>query len=140
MHPTEMPGLYIVGALILVILLLSLRLEKKWKKIGWSIAGILFFGYSIFLIVRPYWIDSQIEKKVELLEAYLIVHYPEEQWEIKTVPHRQKGYKHLNPYYIGVIFENEPDVIYHYWVENENDIYQVAFTTNSRLERLEFKE
>ncbi len=82
---------------------------------------------------RPYIIDAKINQKVEKVESYLEQHHPSEEWTIVTVPHREEGYKHLNPYYIGVVFEREPDTIYYYWVENEDDIEQIGHSTKTRL-------
>lgn len=141
MHPTEIMELMIVSAVVFVILVISYLIKGKWKKVGWFFAGLIVVGYCIFYFARPYWIDWQIEQKVVLLEEYLVEQFPDEKWEIKTVPHREEGYKHLNPYYIGVIFERDPDVIYHYWVEDEDDIQQIAYTTDDqRVHELEFFE
>ncbi|WNF38781.1 hypothetical protein RJD24_10310 [Bacillaceae bacterium IKA-2] len=129
MHPTEVLQLMVVGVIIVVIIAISFFLKGKWRYFGWSLALIVLVVFYIFYFARPYWIDAQIDKKVGLLEPYLEQHYPNEVWTITTVPHREDGYKHLNPYYIGVIFVNETDVIYHYWVEDENDIYQISHQT-----------
>ncbi|WP_226683621.1 hypothetical protein [Sutcliffiella horikoshii] len=97
-------------------------------------------AYCIFFVARPFWIDAQIDKKVQLLRPYLEEHYPDEEWTISTVPHRKEGFKHRNPYYISVVFENEPEVTYDYWVESKDNIYQISFLTNKRLEELEHLE
>lgn len=140
MHPTEVIELIVVGAIIAVIIIISFFLKGKWRKVGRSLALFVLVAYSVFYIVRPYWIDAQIEQKVELLEHYLAEQYPNELWTITTVPHRQAGYKHLNPYFIGVVFENEPEVTYDYWVENQSNIYQINCLTDKRLEDLKFFE
>lgn len=139
MHPTEVIELSIVVIIIAVIIMVSLFLKGKWRKLGWSLALFVLFAYWLFFIVRPYWIDAQIEKKVEMIEPYLKQQYPHDNWEIKTVPHQEDGYKHLNPYYIGVVFENEPEVTYHYWIE-KNNIYQIGYSTNKKLEDLKYIE
>jgi len=126
MHPTEIIELMIFVSITTVIVIFSLFLKGKWRKIGWSLALVTLVIYLMFYVARPIWIDVQIDKKVSLLKPYLEQHYPKEEWVITTVPHRQEGFKHLNPYYIGVVFENEPDVTYYYWVESENEIYQKA--------------
>ncbi|MCM3620337.1 hypothetical protein M3936_22535 [Sutcliffiella horikoshii] len=41
---------------------------------------------------------------------------------------------------IGVVFESEPEVTYDYWVESKDNIYQISFLTNKRLEELEHVE
>lgn len=140
MHPTELIELMIVGVTIGVCIAISFFLKGKWRKFGLSLALVILVAFSILFIVRPYRIDAQIDKKVGLLEPYLEQQYPNEVWEIITVPHRKNGYKHLNPYYIGVIFESEPGVTYHYWVENENHIYQRGYTTKDGLDQLKHDE
>lgn len=131
----------VVGVIIAVIIIISLILKGNWRKFGWALTSVLvvLLAYCVFYIARPYWIDSQIDKKVELLEPYLEQQYPNDEWMIITVPHREEGYKHLNPYYIGVVFENEPEVTYHYWVD-KNNIYQISYSTNKSLDELMYKE
>ena len=140
MHPTEVIEFMIVGIVIAVIIIISFILKGNWRKFGLVFASVILLGYSVFFIARPYWIDAQIEKKVEMLEPYLEEQYPNEEWMITTVPHREDGYKHLNPYYIGVVFEDEPEVTYHYRVE-KNNVYQISFSTKKEsLVELKYKE
>ncbi|MGD7054925.1 MULTISPECIES: hypothetical protein [Bacillaceae] len=140
MHPTEIIESMIVGLIIVSILFISFFFKSRWRKAGWLLALVILVAYCIFLVFRPFWIDAQIDKKVQLLRPYLEEHYPDEEWTISTVPHREEGFKHLNPYYISVVFENEPEVTYEYWVESKDDIYQISFSTNKRLEELEHVE
>jgi Ca2+/Na+ antiporter len=140
MHPTEIIELMVVGIIIVSILIIAFFLKGRWRKTGWLLALLIFASYCIFFLARPFWIDAQIEKKVQLLRPYLEERYPGEEWTISTVPHRKDGYKHLNPYYIGVVFESEPEVTYDYWVESKDNIYQISFLTNKRLEELEHVE
>ncbi len=140
MHPTEIIELMFVGGIIVSSLIVALFLKGRWRKTGWSLALVILVAYCIFFVARPFWIDAQIDKKVQLLRPYLEERYPDEEWTISTVPHREDGYKHRNPYYIGVVFENEPEVTYDYWVESEDNIYQISFLTNKRLEELEYVE
>ncbi|WP_078551578.1 hypothetical protein [Bacillus alkalicellulosilyticus] len=137
MHPTEWIELVTVGVSILVVVLISILLKGRKKKICWTIAVLILVSYSVFFVARPYMIDFTIAKKVELLEPYLEQQYPHENWTITTVPHRTSGHKHRNPYYIGVIFDSEPNVTYHYWIENSNEIYQIAYSTDKSLEDLQ---
>ncbi|WP_147802848.1 hypothetical protein [Alkalicoccus halolimnae] len=139
MHPTEVIEFIVVGGIVAVTIIISFILKGKWRKLGWAIALALLLAYCVFFIVRPYWIDTQIETKVEMLEPHLEQQYPNEDWMITTVPHREDGYAHLNPYYIGVVFESEPDVTYHYWVD-KNNIYQISYSTNKSLDELKYKE
>lgn len=101
MHPKEIIEFMIVA----VIIIISFFLKDKWRKLGWSLALVVLLTYCAFYIVRPCWIDAKIDKKVELLELFLEQKYPNEAWEITTVPHRTNGFKHLNPYYIGVVLK-----------------------------------
>ncbi len=140
MHPTEIIELMFVGGIIVSILIVALFQKGRWRKAGWLVALVVLVAYCIFYVTRPFWIDAQIDKKVQLLRPYLEEHYPDEEWTISTVPHRQDGYKHRNPYYIGVVFESEPDVTYDYWVESKDNIYQISFLTNKMLEELEHVE
>jgi hypothetical protein len=140
MHPTEIIEFMIVGFIIAVTVIISLFSKGKWRKFGWSLALLFLVVYCIYYFVRPYWIDMQINKNVELLEPYLEQHYPNEEWVISTVPHREGVFKHSNPYYIGVVFESEPEVTYHYWIENKNDIYQIGYSTDKWLDELEHME
>lgn len=140
MHPTEIIELMIVGGIIVSTLIIAIFLKGRSRKAAWFLALVILVVYSIFFVARPFWIDAQIDKKVNLLRPYLEEHYPDENWTISTVPHRQDGFKHRNPYYIGVVFESEPDVTYDYWVESKDNIYQISFLTNKSLEELEHVE
>jgi len=140
MHPTEIIEFMIIGSIIAVIIIISLFLNGRWKRSTWTLALVVLLAYGLFFFVRPYWIDAKIDKKVELLTPYLEKKYPNEEWKISTVPHREDGFKSQNPYYIQVDFENEPGVSYQYWVEKENDIYQISYYTNKNLNELEHME
>lgn len=138
MHPTEVIEFMVVGGVVAVIIIISFILKGNWRKFGWALALVILLAYCVLFIARPYWIDAQIERKVEMLELYLEQQYPNKEWTITTVPHREDGYKHLNPYYIGVIFENEPEVTYHYWVDKNN--IKIGYSTNKSLDELNYKE
>ncbi|RXJ04535.1 hypothetical protein DS745_03895 [Anaerobacillus alkaliphilus] len=130
MHPADLIEFIFVGSMILSLVVIAILLRGKWRKYILLFTLVLFVTYSTFFVVKPYWTDYQIARKVILLETYLDERYPLEEWVISTVPHRKRGYKHLNPYYIGVKFAREPEVVYHYWVEDETTIYQIAFSTD----------
>jgi hypothetical protein len=132
MDPRELVELMIVGFGIVIMVIISLFLRGNWRKFGLRLAVVTLVAYGIFYVARPIWIDTQINKKVELIQPYLEQRYPNEEWMISTVPHRKEGYKHLNPYYIGVVFQNEPEVTYYYWVESKNNIYTVAISEKPR--------
>lgn len=140
MHSTEVIEFMVVGVVITVIIIISFILKGNWRKFGWVFALFVLLAYCVFFIARPFWIYGQIEKKVEMLEPYLEQQYPNDEWMITTVPHREDGYNHLNPYYIGVVFKDEPEVTYHYWVE-KNNIYQISLSTKKEnLAELKYKE
>lgn len=139
MHPAELIEWMAVGITIALIIIISLFLRGKWRKFGWSLALVVLLAYCVFYIARPHWIDAQIDRKTELVEVYLEQQFPNEVWKINTVPHHEEGYKHLNPYYIGVVFENEPEVTYHYWAD-KNDIYQISYSTDKNLDEFRYKE
>ena len=84
--------------------------------------------YCVFYVVRPFWIDTQIDKKVNLLRPYLLEHYPDEKWVITTVPHREDDYKSQNLYTISVTFESEPEATYEYRVKAKDKIYQSGYS------------
>ncbi|MDF2946488.1 MAG: hypothetical protein K0S51_1167 [Bacillales bacterium] len=140
MHPSQLLEFIFVGIAIVTIIFLSLFLKGKYSKVFRYLALIILIGYSVFFVARPYWIDYQINKKVELLKPYLLELYPSEEWKISTVPHRKDGFKHMNPYDIGVVFKNEPNTTYHYWVESKDNIYQNTYSTNKDLRELKHKE
>lgn len=60
--------------------------------------------------------------------------YPRETWTYRTVPHREDGYKHLNPYYIGVVFDTEPQVEYLYFARHKGDILQMGYSSIYELQ------
>lgn len=129
MHPIEIIEFMIVGSIIGTLAIISFFLRGKWRKRGWTLTLVVFLAFSILYVVRPYWIDAKIDKKVELLRPYLEQKYPGEEWTISTVPHREDGYESQSPYSLMVVFKNEPEVTYYYWVENKNDIYQNSYST-----------
>ncbi|WP_332651712.1 hypothetical protein [Lysinibacillus sp. 54212] len=140
MHPTEIIELMIIGIVMVSIVIIAIFLKGRWRKVGWLLALVIFVAYCIFFVSRPFWIDAKIDKKVELLCLYLEEHYPDEEWTISTVPHRKDGFKHLNPYFIDVVFESEPEVTYKYWVESKDEISQKGYSTNNDLEELKHLE
>ena len=130
MHPIELIELMIVGGILLVILLVSFILKGKWRKVIQGLAILFLMSFGTFYFVRPYWIDMQIEKKVSYIRMHLEEQYPGETWECRIVPHREDGYESSNPYYIGVIFDTEPQVEYKYFARNKGDIIQSGWYTS----------
>ncbi|MDF2535483.1 MAG: hypothetical protein K0R18_1642 [Bacillales bacterium] len=103
--------------------------------VGWALVLFTFVAYCIFFASRPYWIDSQIENKVELIKPYLKERYPGEKLTISTVDHRDSKQKHISPYIISVFFKSESDVIYDYRVESKDNIKQVGVSTTNKLKQ-----
>jgi hypothetical protein len=125
----------IVSGLFIVLLFVSVVLKGKGRKFVQGSAIFILLSFGIFYFVHPYWIDMQIEKKIKYIQVHLEEQYPEETWSYKTVPHREAGYKHVNPYYIGVIFETEPEVEYQYFARNKDDIIQTGYSVKTSLQR-----
>lgn len=90
--------------------------------------------YCVFYVVHPLWIDTQIDKKVNLLRPYLLEHYPDGKWVITTVPHREDDYKSQNSYTISVTFVSEPEATYYYRVKAKDKIYQSGYSKESGSE------
>lgn len=134
LHPIELIELMMAGGILLVVLSVSFIFKGKWRKIIWGLACVYLISFSIFYTLRPYWIDWQIENKVGYLEMYLEKQYPEETWVFFTVPHRDDGYESMNPYYISVIFDNEPEVEYQYFVRNKEEIIQMGSSSQNDLQ------
>jgi hypothetical protein len=136
MHPKEVIELMIAGGLLLVILVASFVMKGKRRKILQGVAVVYLLSFSVFYVVRPIWIDLQIENKVGYIQTHLEQKYPNETWEFWTVPHRVEGYKSMNPYIIGVIFSSEPEVEYKYLVRNKNEVVQTGYSSKNDLQRV----
>ena len=129
MHPTEWLELFFVATIVVIMLALSLLRKGVWQTFWRMTAVVCIVCFVIFYIARPYWIDWQIDKKVAALDVYLQQTYPHESWTLQTVPHREDGYEHLNPYYIGVTFASEPHVEYDYFVRGSDVITQMGWSS-----------
>lgn len=133
MHPIEIIELMIAGGVLAVMAVASFILKNKWRSRMWGLIFIYLVGFSIFYLARPLWIDVQIENKIGYLQEHLEKTYPGEEWQYRTLPHREDGYEHLNPYVIYVTFQNEPGVEYDYYVKDRNYISQVSYSTEVDL-------
>lgn len=130
MHPIEIIQLLIASSIVVFIFFISFIFKgKQRKKIQW-LALFLIVSFSVIYFVRPFWIDMQIEKKISYIQLHLENKYPGETWEFQIVPHREEGYESSNPYLIGVVFENEPQVVYSYLARNKYDITIQGFSTS----------
>jgi hypothetical protein len=136
LHPKEVIELMIACGILLVILVTSFVMKGKRRKILQGVAVVYLLSFSVFYVVRPFWIDLQIENKVGYLQTHLEQQYPNETWEFWTVPHRVDGYESMNPYIIGVIFSSEPEVKYKYLVRNKNEVVQTGYSSKNDLQRV----
>jgi hypothetical protein len=136
LHPEEVIELMIAGGILLVILVASFVTKGRWRKALHGLAVVFLISCSVFYVVRPFWIDLQIENKVGYVQTHLEKKYPNETWEFWTVPHRVDGYKSMNPYIIGVIFSNEPEVVYKYFVRIKNEVVQTGYSSKNDLQRV----
>ncbi|WP_051556675.1 hypothetical protein [Alkalihalobacterium bogoriense] len=65
MHPTELIEFMVVARLVAVLIVSSFMLKGQWHE---DIDPSRSVGIHSFFIARPYCIDAQIEKIVEMLE------------------------------------------------------------------------
>ena len=113
MHPIEIIQILIASSIVVLAFFISFFFKgKRRKNIQW-LALFLIVSFSVIYFVRPFWIDMQVEKKMSYI-----------------VPHREAGYESSNPYLIGVVFENEPQVVYSYLARNKYDITIQGFSTS----------
>lgn len=133
MHPIALIELMIVLAILFIIVLVSFLLKGKWKKLAQRLAILYLVSFGVLTVVRPYWIDRQIEIKISYIQMHLEEQYPGETWRYWTVPHREEGYEHMNPYHIGVIFDKEPEVKYIYYAQKKNHIIQSGYSSEKDL-------
>ncbi|MDF2608214.1 MAG: hypothetical protein K0S34_2412 [Bacillales bacterium] len=125
----------IVGVVIAVIVIHTFFFKGKIRKIGMVLAVVIIIAYSILFVARPFWIDAQINKKVDLIRPYLEERYPDEKWTISTVDHRYFKNKHKSPYTISVTFKSEPDVTYFYHVGSKDNIKQGGYSKTNELKQ-----
>jgi hypothetical protein len=135
LHPKEVIEFMVAGGILLVILVAAFVMKGKRRKILQGLAIVYLISFSVFYVVRPFWIDLQIENKVGYLQTHLEQQYPNETWEFWSVPHREDGYESMNPYIIGVIFTSEPEVEYKYFVRNKDEVVQTGYSSKNELLR-----
>jgi hypothetical protein len=136
MHAKEVVEFMIAGGIVLVILVASFVMKGKRRKFLQGLAVVYLIAFSVFYVVRPFWIDLQIEKKVGYLQTHLVQEYPNETWVFWTVPHPEDGYESMNPYIIGVIFSSEPEVVYKYFVRISDEVVQSGYSSKNDLQRV----
>lgn len=122
MGPHELIEWMMLSAIVLPIILIGLRLKSRGRMLMFSLAGIICIAYGVLLSIHPYFIDQKIAYNAKQVESYLEETYPNERFELTTVPYWKEGYKHLNPYKIEVVFANEADAIYIYSVNDNGTV------------------
>ncbi|MFS0728178.1 hypothetical protein [Paenibacillus sp. 1P07SE] len=119
LHPIEIMA---SSAFIIVLLLVTLFLPKKVRKLALAGVGAMLVLLLVLFAVRPYYIDHQVALKTEQLDQHLQDRYPGESWEIS----RQEG-RHNNPYRLQVRFSNEQDWIYIYRITEGKPVCQTSW-------------
>ncbi|MFC4323182.1 hypothetical protein [Litchfieldia salsa] len=122
-HPITVMEVIVSLVFIIGTFVISFLLPKKNRKIYLIIASLLTVLLLLFFVIRPYWVDSQVSKKMEQLNQYLRDKYPNQEWTISKREGRQ-----YNPYHLEIEFENEKGWTYTYSVTNEKNICQIAWT------------
>ncbi|MDY0410088.1 hypothetical protein [Paracerasibacillus soli] len=103
LYPHEVIEYMIAGGMILFLLIIAAILYwGKKLKFGFYISTVVLIGVITFFIIRPFWIEHQINKKSIALEEYLQAQYPDTTWTISAINFR--GNKTQNPYYLLVEF------------------------------------
>lgn len=121
MHPITV--IEIIGTSLIVVVFFSIALfvPVKFRKKAMLSASVVTLGLGLSFLVRPFWINYQIEIKKEELNQYLAEKYPKETWEIRRRDGRQ-----YNPYHLEVRFDNEPGWVYTYFID-DTKIYQLSW-------------
>ncbi|WP_449403545.1 hypothetical protein [Exiguobacterium artemiae] len=102
-------------------------------------AGVLCLMFGSFLMSQPddEDIKAQIQENVAAVKPYLAKEFPGEKWTISTVPFEKDEYQHVNPYFITVVFQNEPDAKYEYSLNEQGDVELQGFSSTNDVS--EFK-
>ena len=124
MHPITVIEITASIIFVIVIFIIAFLLPKKARKLSLIIVSLFTVLFLLFFVVRPYWVDSQVSKKMEQLNQYLGETYPNQEWTIS----RQEERRQYNPYHLEVEFENEKGWTYTYSAVNEKSICQNAWT------------
>ena len=130
LYPNEVIEIVIAGCIILIALAAAMILYwmKKWKS-GFYIAAAILISIAAFFVIRPYWMDYQIDRKTIILEEYLQAAYPDADWTISAVDFRE--YKTINPYYLLVDFSDDSYNTYYYFVDNNGAVEQMGSSSDA---------
>src|SRR5690625_3666100 len=130
LHPHEVIEYMIAAIIVCPFIIFAFFLYwKKRNKTGFYIATLVLIGVISFFIIRPFWIDSQIDKKSLVLEDYLQVKYPDAEWILSVQNFRK--HKTVNPYYLLVYFSDDPNYTYYYYVDRRGQVEQVGGQSNN---------
>ncbi|RDU37176.1 hypothetical protein DRW41_10880 [Neobacillus piezotolerans] len=131
MHPISVIEVSLSFIFVIVTFGIALLFPKKYKKLTLMIASLLSVLLLLYFTIRPFWIDYQVSKKMDLLNQYLREEYPDQEWSIT----RREG-RQYNPYHLDVEFMNEKGWVYTYSLVNEKNICQSAWAPqNGKLPR-----
>lgn len=113
MHPTTIIDLTLLVGFIIGNCLIALLLPKNVKKIIWVLScTILLIGIT-FYSVRPFIVQYQTNKAIDVLENHLRVIYTDDSWRITDTDENEIE----SIVYLHVIFKSEPKLVYEYAVQ-----------------------
>lgn len=124
MNPITATEITFSAIFVIVIFVISLLTPSNVRKLSLTIALLLTILLVLYFVIRPYWVENQVSKKMEQLNQYLMEKYPNQEWTIS----RQEG-RQYNPYHLDVVFENETGWTYTYSVKDEKNICQNVWTS-----------
>ena len=129
----------IFGLIVLPIVVFGFVKTGKKRMLALMTAGVLCLMFGSFLMSQPddEDIKAQIQENVAAVKPYLAKEFPGEKWTISTVPFQKEGYQHVNPYFITVVFQNEPDAKYEYSLNEQGDVELQGFSSTNDMS--EFK-
>ncbi len=129
----------IFGLIVLPIVVFGFVKTGKKRMLALMTAGVLCLMFGSFLMSQPDEEDikAQIQENVAAVKPYLAKEFPGEKWTISTVPFQKEGYQHVNPYFITVVFQNEPDAKYEYSLNEQGDVELQGFSSTNDMS--EFK-
>lgn len=129
MHPLEIFEWMTAVAVLIVLVVISLLLRGKWRHMLQVLIVLYVIGYGVFYLIRPNFVNQQIEQDVVELEAHLELRYPDEAVTIQSIPYGTDGFESMNPYTLFVTFSTEPDAEYTYIVKDEKHILQTSHSS-----------
>lgn len=129
----------IFGLIVLSIVVFGFVKTGKKRMLALMTAGVLCLMFGSFLMSQPDEEDikARIQENVAAVKPYLAKEFPGEKWTISTVPFQKEGYHHVNPYFITVVFQNEPDAKYEYSLNEQGNVELQGFSSTNDMS--EFK-